>query len=97
VTVQIHPARTPEGTVSLVDLDEIVIVDAVPARIGDMTWPHGAPYGYGHMAIYKANGREQLPGDWRWTPQTCLAAGGGQGIWIDPEHLACPGCGLDCT
>lgn len=54
--------------------------------------------GYGHFqpfrreVIYRPDGVE-----WPYTPNMCLIASGGRGVWIDPETLVCPGCGLDFT
>jgi hypothetical protein len=59
--------------------------------------------GYGHFqpfqcpVIYRPDGVA-----WAYTPNMCLVAGGAKGkapsgVWIDEEHLVCPGCGLDCT
>jgi hypothetical protein len=62
-----------------------------------------AQFGYGHFQPFQ---REALPSPdglpWPYTPNMCLIAGGPQGkaargVWITPEHLVCPGCGLDLT
>ena len=34
---------------------------------------------------------------WPYTPNMCLLANNTRGVWVDPQHLACPGCGLDMT
>jgi len=83
---------------SEVSPDEIVEVNGVPTRIGDLPPGDAAMFGYGHVLGPGESWRKVLPGDWPYTPKTCRRAGGvWPGTWIDPEHLACTGCGLDCT
>jgi hypothetical protein len=71
---------------------EIRDLPSVMARFG---------WGYGHHPV-DVRHREHLSRPdakpWLYTPETCLVAGAGvAGVWIDAEHLACPGCGLDFT
>lgn len=80
-----------------VNPDDIVDLDGIPTRIRDLPRLEAALFGYGHVLI-PSDGREVLPGAWPYTPETCRRADGTwPGTWIDPEHLACTGCGLDCT
>lgn len=59
-----------------------------------------AAFGYGHFPG-DVKHREHLirPDElpWPYTPSTCLVPEGKVGVWVDEEHLACPGCGLDFT
>lgn len=54
--------------------------------------------GYGHLGPFQRPVIERIDGkSWPYTPNMCLLADNPRGVWIDPEHLACPGCGLDVT
>lgn len=59
-----------------------------------------ASFGYGHYS-FDIKRREHLKRPdklpWPYTPSTCLTPNGHIGVWVDEEHLACPGCGLDFT
>lgn len=59
-----------------------------------------AMMGYGHHPVDLPR-RERLtrPDNvpWTYTPETCLIASNVKGVWLDAEHLACPGCGVDYT
>lgn len=61
-----------------------------------------AACGVGHFP-FDVHHRSVLPAPadqaWPYKPETCLTdlyLGQG-GLWVDPEHLACRGCGLDFT
>lgn len=73
---------------------EVYAIEDVPSVLAR------AMLGYGHDSSDIVR-REHLtrPDNepWAYTPQTCLVASGHRGVWIDPEHLCCPGCGLDFT
>lgn len=57
-----------------------------------------ASLGYGHFGPFSRPVIERTDGkNWPYTPNMCLLAGNIRGVWVDPEHLACPGCGLDMT
>jgi hypothetical protein len=74
--------------------DKIVEYDGVFTAIKDIPSSFlRALFGYGHLF---SHGREVLPGEWRFTPETCPTSRFG-GTWIDRKRLACAGCGLDCT
>lgn len=57
-----------------------------------------AMLGYGHLPSMV--GRRpvlDIPGrTWPYAPATC-PTDDYKGEWIDPQHLVCAGCGLDCT
>lgn len=36
-------------------------------------------------------------GKWLWKPWECRVSDGFRGVWVDDQHLACPGCGMDFT
>lgn len=80
------------------DPDEVIELNGTPTKIRDLPRADAAMHGYGHILGPGEGWRKVLPGNWPYTPQACRRAGGTwPGIWIDPEHLACTGCGLDCT
>lgn len=57
-----------------------------------------ASLGYGHYGPFSRPVIERTDGkQWPYTPNMCLLAANYRGVWVDPEHLACPGCGLDIT
>lgn len=71
-----------------------VILDGVETRIADLDDKNlRAMFGYGHFNPYH---RSVLPGDWPHIPDTCQPDNH-VGVWLDESHLACSGCGLDCT
>lgn len=54
--------------------------------------------GYGHIKPFRRRVIERTDGkSWPYTPNMCLIADNPRGVWVDPQHLACPGCGLDVT
>jgi len=77
-----------------VNLNQVIEVDGVPTRLGDIPYPLRSMFGYGHI---RERGRQVAPGDWPFTPETCERADDGQGVWLTPQLLVCPGCGLDGT
>lgn len=82
-----------------VDPQEIVLYDGVPFAIEDL--PSAglrAMHGYGHTNPFDRDVVTRTDGkSWPYTPNTCLLADNPKGVWVDPEHLACPGCGRDGT
>lgn len=57
-----------------------------------------AMMGYGHDEPFKRAVIHRPDGvPWPYTPSMCLVSGGITGVWVDAEHLTCPGCGLDFT
>lgn len=80
-----------------VDISEIVNVNGQDMPIRDVPYPLRTMFGYGHHPVYKSENRQVSPGDWPYTPDTCQRADEGEGIWLNPSRLVCPGCGLDCT
>jgi hypothetical protein len=57
-----------------------------------------AQFGYGHFPAFRNEVVLRPDGVlWRYTPNMCLVADLGRGVWVDPSHLVCPGCGLDVT
>lgn len=57
-----------------------------------------ASLGYGHYGPFSRPVIKRTDGkSWPYTPNMCLLAGNIRGVWVDPQHLACPGCGLDMT
>jgi hypothetical protein len=80
------------------DPGEVVDFNGEPTRIRDLPPAMAAMFGYGHILSPGAEWRKVLPGVWPYTPQTCRRSDcAWPGTWIDDEHLACTGCGLDCT
>lgn len=85
-----------------IDPRALVTVNGEEFRIEDL--PSTALrecFGYGHRT-WDVDHREHLTRPdgltWPYTPLNCLVTGsGGPGVWIDAEHLVCPGCGLDFT
>lgn len=56
-----------------------------------------AMLGYGHFPSPGGRPVLDVPGRaWPYTPETC-PTDDCEGEWIDPQHLVCTGCGLDCT
>lgn len=57
-----------------------------------------AMFGLGHYppsdrpVVQRSDGKP-----WLFTPDTCRLADNPKGVWVDPQHLACPGCGRDGT
>jgi hypothetical protein len=57
-----------------------------------------ASLGYGHYKPFHRPIIQRTDNKpWPYTPNMCLIATNHKGVWVDPEHLACPGCGLDMT
>lgn len=91
---------------SPIDPETVVLHNNVPYRILDL--PHRGlqvQHGYGHWTN-DIDRRPQLTRPdgvpWAYTPETCCIAAGpparpARGVWIDDQHLACPGCGVDFT
>jgi hypothetical protein len=86
-------------TIEPIDPQAPVTYNGVSFTIEDLpTSGLRAMFGYGHPApfsravILRTDGKQ-----WPYTPNMCLLAGNPKGIWVDPQHLACPGCGLDMT
>jgi hypothetical protein len=74
-----------------------VTYKGVAMAVADVPNPYlRAMLGYGH---YPDHNRPVLAGGWPWTPATCPTDDYPEsvGIWLDEEHLACRGCGLDIT
>lgn len=89
---------------TLVDPQDNVQYDGQDYHLEDLPTAHlRAMHGYGHFRPFHSPviaRPDNKP--WPYTPNMCLVAGGalGQtplGVWIDDQHLVCPGCGLDCT
>jgi DNA polymerase len=85
----------------MVDLGEIVSINGEDVRIGDIPYPDSVLFGVGHDPAYKLDRRGIIPGDYPYTPETCLLAGEpgrNRNKWInDGTILICTGCGLDGT
>lgn len=82
-----------------VDPTAILRSDGEEIRIEDLpTAEMRAMMGYGHFQPFHRPVIERTDGkQWPYTPNMCLLANNPKGVWVDPEHLACPGCGLDGT
>jgi hypothetical protein len=89
---------------TLIDPQNIVEYNGQLYKIEDL--PEAglrASFGYGHFTPFLRPCIDRPDGKpWPYTPNMCLVASGalGQtplGVWIDDQHLCCPGCGLDCT
>jgi hypothetical protein len=83
----------------MVNLDEIVEINGEPMRIGDVPFPDSLLW-FGHPSLTPGEEwRTVQPGNWPYTPQTCLVANEGtSNTWnADGTILACNGCGLDVT
>jgi hypothetical protein len=99
--VETLPARI-EAAISLntpVNPGEIIIYNGVPTAIEDLPTANlRALAGYGHPEPFHRPVIELPEGiEWAYTPNMCLVASGHRGVWVDNEHLACPGCGMDFT
>lgn len=60
-----------------------------------------AAAGFGHFE-WDIKNRAIIPwplpeGKWPAKPEMCPVADGHRGVWVDRDHLACPGCGMDFT
>lgn len=84
---------------SPVDPRATVALNGVEVAIEDLpTASLRASMGYGHIGPFQRPVIERTDGkQWLYTPNMCLIADNMRGVWVDPEHLACPGCGLDVT
>lgn len=78
------------------DLNQIVELNGISLKIRELPISERPFFGYGHFPSHGI-GRTILPGNWPYTFDTCLEADNPRGVWIDDEHLACTGCGLDST
>lgn len=82
---------------ALVNPDQVITHNGAPVAIKDLAPPLRALAGMGHNP-YDISNRDRHPGEWKWTPDTCLRASATHGQWInDEQDLVCPGCGLDYT
>ena len=77
------------------NIDEIVNYNGKDIKIRDLPMSERPFFGYGHFPSHIV--RPLIPGDWPYTPSTCLEADSMTGVWVDDEHLACTGCGADFT
>lgn len=80
-----------------VDVEQVVEVNGEAMPVKDVPYPLRTVFGLGHSPVYKREGRKVADGDWPYTPEDCQRADEGQGIWLTPQLLVCPGCGLDGT
>lgn len=81
----------PESTINF---------NGVPTKIEDLpTASDRAMQGYGHYNPFSRPVNERPDGkQWMYTPNMCLVAGDHTNwVWVDSEHLSCPGCGIDGT
>jgi hypothetical protein len=82
----------------LTDLKHEVEYNGQVVATRDLPAPIRHHFGYGH---FPEQGDAVIPHPegkiWPYTPDTCLRADDLSGLWVDSEHLACPGCGLDVT
>lgn len=82
----------------LTDLSQEVEYNGRVVAIRDLPVSIRHHFGYGH---FPDQGDTVVPHpegkSWPYTPDTCLRADDMRGSWVDPEHLVCPGCGLDVT
>lgn len=85
--------------VSPIDPRATIKYNGVEIRVEDLpTADLRASMGYGHYGPFRRPVIERTDGkSWPYTPNMCLLAANTRGVWVDPEHLACPGCGLDMT
>lgn len=85
--------------VAPVDPASTVTYNGVETKIEDLpTADLRAGLGYGHYGPFLRPVVERTDGkQWPYTPNMCLLASNSKGVWVNPEHLACPGCGLDIT
>jgi hypothetical protein len=94
-------ARVDEGLKHAIDPKLITGYKGEDMAIEDIPDPAiRSMMGYGHPAydvkhFEHLTRRDNVP--WSYTPETCLIAGNLKGVWIDSDHLVCPGCGLDYT
>lgn len=102
-TLQNRVIRALE-TRQFVDPMEKINFNGVNMRILDLPGSdHQAMMGYGHFPGVLGVPLPRPDGvEWAYTPETCQVSSGKQGVtplgvWIDEEHLVCPGCGLDLT
>lgn len=88
--LQAQPPIDPKTTTDYRG-DEIAIEDLPTPELR-------ASFGYGHFQPFNRNVIHRPDGVlWPYTPNMCLVADIGKGVWLDEDHLACPGCGLDFT
>jgi hypothetical protein len=82
-----------------VDPTAVLRADGEEIKIEDLpTAGLRAMMGYGHTEPFLRPIIERTDGkQWPYTPNMCLLASNPKGVWVDPQHLACPGCGLDFT
>jgi hypothetical protein len=83
--------------VPAVDPSTTVMHEGVETKIEDLpTAELRALAGYGHFNPFSSEVLERPDGkQWPYTPNMCLIATNPGGVWLDPEHLACPGCGKE--
>lgn len=86
-------------TVPAIDPAALVNYNGVPTKIEDLpTAELRAMAGYGHFHPFHREVIQRTDGkQWPYTPNMCLLANNQTGVWVDPAHLACPGCGMDLT
>lgn len=86
-------------TTTPVDPRTIVLYDGFTYPIENLPSPKlRAMFGYGHYSRSDRPVIERTDGKpWPYTPKTCRLADNPKGVWVDPQHLACPGCGRDGT
>lgn len=83
-----------------VDPERIIEHNGVPTKLEDLpTASDRAMFGYGHFQPFSRPVNERPDGvNWPYTPNMCLVADQHTNwVWVDSEHLSCPGCGIDGT
>ena len=99
-TLYIRINRALELNVPM-DPYKLLMYNGQPTRIMNLpTQDLRALSGYGHQeSDIRQRSIVPLPDGfrWQWKPQECRVADGFRGVWVDEEHLACPGCGMDFT
>lgn len=93
--------KVRKALLQAIDPDMVISYNNEPMTIREVPDPSiRALLGFGHVPVdIRAREKFSRPDakPWAYTPESCLIASEITGVWIDADHLCCPGCGLDYT